>query len=210
MAVRPYRRRRYHWPELQLNIWIIIVLAASAICLGIFSWFMVVQSELQLGIPWYAPVLSPMDIPFPGPYANYIDGNRLFPYMVVSGALGVFFIILILILAAQRFLLPGIIIVGSFILFVLWLTGLIETSLQLYGVVGNVNDNCKIYVDDNHFGGNNLQTMAWLTQSTICMPPSPPFCAGPCVGGFSFFLFFSILSTYAATYNSESVLTRSG
>ncbi|KAH8426958.1 uncharacterized protein KD926_007207 [Aspergillus affinis] len=144
MAVRPYRRRRYHWPELQLNIWIIIVLAASAICLGIFSWFMVVQSELELGIPW------------------------LFPYMTVSGALGVFFIILILILAAQRFLLPGIIIVGSFILFVLWLTGLIETSLQLYGVVGNVNDNCKIYVDDNHFGGNNLQTMAWLTQSTIC------------------------------------------
>lgn len=55
MAVRPYRRRRYHWPELQLNIWIIIVLAASAICLGIFSWFMVVQSELKLGIPWYAP-----------------------------------------------------------------------------------------------------------------------------------------------------------
>ncbi|PLB52864.1 hypothetical protein P170DRAFT_114391 [Aspergillus steynii IBT 23096] len=145
MAVRPaYRRRRYHWPELQLNIWIIIVLAASAICLGIFSWFMVVQSELKLGIPW------------------------LFPYMVVSGALGVFFIVLTLILAAQRFLLPGIIIVGSFILFVLWLTGLIETSLQLYGVVGNVDDNCKIYVDDNHFGGNNLQTMAWLTQSTIC------------------------------------------
>ncbi|THC99887.1 hypothetical protein EYZ11_000585 [Aspergillus tanneri] len=128
----------------RLNIWIIIVLAASAICLGIFSWFMVVQSELQLGIPW------------------------LFPYMVVSGALGIFFIILILILAAQRFLLPGIIIIGSFILFVLWLTGLIETSLQMYGVVANVNDNCKIYVDDNHFGGDNLQTMAWLTQSTLC------------------------------------------
>ncbi|KAF9891086.1 hypothetical protein FE257_005021 [Aspergillus nanangensis] len=120
------------------------VFSASAICLGIFAWFMAVQTELKLGIPW------------------------LFPYMVVSGALGVFFIIFILTLASQRFLLPGIIIVGSFILFVLWLTGLIETSLQLYGVVGNVDDNCQIYVYDNKFGGNNLQTMAWLTQKSIC------------------------------------------
>ncbi|KAF5867380.1 hypothetical protein ETB97_000149 [Aspergillus alliaceus] len=94
--------------------------------------------------------------------------KRLFPFMVVSGALGIFFIILILILAAQRFLLPGIIILGSFILFVLWLTGLIETSLQLYGVVANVNDNCRIYVTDNKAGGNNMQTLAWLTQKTIC------------------------------------------
>ncbi|KAE8141188.1 hypothetical protein BDV38DRAFT_223155 [Aspergillus pseudotamarii] len=139
-----YRRRRYHWPELQLNIWILIVLSASAICMGIFAWLMSVQSEMRLGTPW------------------------LFPFMVVSGALGIFFIILILILAAQRFLLPGIIILGSFILFVLWLTGLIETSLQLYGVVGNVDDNCQIYVVDNRAGGNNMQTLAWLTQKTIC------------------------------------------
>ncbi|KAE8328848.1 hypothetical protein BDV39DRAFT_64076 [Aspergillus sergii] len=139
-----YRRRRYHWPELQLNIWILIVLSASAICMGIFAWFMSVQSEMRLGTPW------------------------LFPFMVVSGALGIFFIILILILAAQRFLLPGIIMLGSFILFVLWLTGLIETSLQLYGVVGNVDDNCQIYIVDNRAGGDNMQTLAWLTQKTIC------------------------------------------
>ncbi|OGM42117.1 hypothetical protein ABOM_009168 [Aspergillus bombycis] len=139
-----YRRRRYHWPELQLNVWILIVLSASAICMGIFAWLMSVQSEMRLGTPW------------------------LFPFMVVSGALGIFFIVLILILAAQRFLLPGIILLGSFILFVLWLTGLIETSLQLYGVVGNVNDNCQIYIVDNRAGGNNMQTLAWLTQKTIC------------------------------------------
>ncbi|KAB8202857.1 hypothetical protein P875_00010741 [Aspergillus parasiticus SU-1] len=139
-----YRRRRYHWPELQLNIWILIVLSASAICMGIFAWLMSVQSEMRLGTPW------------------------LFPFMVVSGALGIFFIMLILILAAQRFLLPGIIMLGSFILFVLWLTGLIETSLQLYGVVGNVDDNCQIYIVDNRAGGNNMQTLAWLTQKTIC------------------------------------------
>jgi ABC-type multidrug transport system fused ATPase/permease subunit len=185
MAV-PVRRRRYHWPELQLNIWIMIVFSASAICLGVFAWFMAVQTELKLGIPWY--------LPNPKLKKLYTDGirGRLFPFMVVSGALGVFFIVLILFLAAKRFLLPGIIIVGSFILFVLWLTGLIETSLQLFGVVGNVDDNCQIYVYDNKFGGNNLQTMAWLTQKTICMcgalpyPPPPGCvwivltCAGDC------------------------------
>ncbi|KEY77649.1 hypothetical protein BA78_7981 [Aspergillus fumigatus] len=134
MAARVQRRRRYRWPELQLNIWIIIVLAGSAICLGIFAWFMAVQSQLRLGTP----------------------------------CLGVFFIFLVLFLAAQRFLLPGIIIIGSFILFVLWLTGLIETSLQLYGVVGNVNDNCQNYVVENPSTGNNINTLAWLAQSTIC------------------------------------------
>lgn len=57
MAARSYHqpRRRYHWPELQLNIWILISLGGSAVCLGIFSWFMIVQTQLGLGIPWYLP-----------------------------------------------------------------------------------------------------------------------------------------------------------
>lgn len=52
MAVRRVNYRRYHWPELQLNLWILIVLSASSICLGIFAWFMAVQTQLNLGIPW--------------------------------------------------------------------------------------------------------------------------------------------------------------
>jgi hypothetical protein len=88
--------------------------------------------------------------------------------MVVTSALGVAFILLVLVLAERRFLLPGIIIIGSFILCVLWLTGLIETSLQLYGIVGDVNANCQIYVENNKSWGNNINTLAWLTQSTIC------------------------------------------
>ena len=88
--------------------------------------------------------------------------------MVVTSSLAVFFIFLVLGLIARRLLLPGILILGSFILFVLWLTGLIETSLQLYGVEGNVNDNCQIYVVENVSRGNNINTLAWLTQITIC------------------------------------------
>lgn len=49
-------RRLHHWPEIQLNVWLIVVLSASATCLGIFSWFMVVQSQMDLGTPWYVPI----------------------------------------------------------------------------------------------------------------------------------------------------------
>jgi hypothetical protein len=88
--------------------------------------------------------------------------------MVTVSALGVAFVATILILAAQRFLLPGIIIIGSFILFALWLTGLIETALQLYGGQANVNSNCQNYVTNMPWTGNTVEALAWLTQNTIC------------------------------------------
>jgi len=88
--------------------------------------------------------------------------------MVTVGALGVVFVIVILILAAQRFLLPPIIIVGSFILWVLWLTGLIETALQMFGGAADVNSNCQNYVTNMEFKGNSVDTLAWLTQNNIC------------------------------------------
>lgn len=94
--------------------------------------------------------------------------NRLFPFMTVCGALGVAFVLIILILAAQRFLLPGIIIIGSFLLFTLWLTGLIETGLQLYGAQANVNSNCQNFVSNSPYSGNTVEALAWLTQNNIC------------------------------------------
>jgi hypothetical protein len=51
--VRRETRRLHHWPVIQLNVWLIVVLSASATCLGIFSWFMIVQSQMDLGTPWY-------------------------------------------------------------------------------------------------------------------------------------------------------------
>lgn len=46
-------RRKYRWPEVQLNLWIFVILAAASTVLGIFAWFMVVQQQLGIGIPWY-------------------------------------------------------------------------------------------------------------------------------------------------------------
>ena len=94
--------------------------------------------------------------------------GRLFPYAVTVSALALIFLLIILILAAQRLLIPGIILLGSFILFVLWLTLLIETSIQLYGPAANVNGNCQTYVQRQAFTGISVETLQYLTQLNIC------------------------------------------
>ncbi|KAH8687305.1 hypothetical protein BGZ60DRAFT_521967 [Tricladium varicosporioides] len=137
-------RTKYHWPPLQLNFWILIMLVGSATILGIFANFITIQQQLQVGIPWY------------------------FPYWVTVAALALLFIILMLWLISQRQLLPGIVIMGSFILFVLWLVGLIVISIQLWGPVGSVNGNCNLYVDGATSRGPSLETLAWLQQKSIC------------------------------------------
>jgi hypothetical protein len=79
-------------------------------------------------------------------------------------------------LMAQRALLPGIVVIGSFVLFVLWLTGLIKTSIVLWGPQGSVSTNCARYVAGMPFSGQSVNTLAWLEQSGICEsgPSSSP------------------------------------
>ncbi|KAK5061202.1 hypothetical protein LTR84_007744 [Exophiala bonariae] len=136
-------RRRYRWPEVQLNLWIFIVLAGASTVLGINAWFISVQQQMRIGIPW------------------------LFTFAVVTGGLTIIFLIIILILAGRRMLIPGGILLGAFILFVLWVTTLIETAIQLYGR-GNVNGNCNNYVTGQEYTGVSIETLAWLTQNNIC------------------------------------------
>ena len=45
-------RTKYHWPALQLNFWLLIMLIGSATILGVFSYFVTVQQQLQAGTPW--------------------------------------------------------------------------------------------------------------------------------------------------------------
>jgi hypothetical protein len=71
-------------------------------------------------------------------------------------------------LISQRSLLPGIVILGAFILFVLWLVGLIVTSIEFWGPTGNVNTECNIYVIGQNTNGATIETLAWLEQHSIC------------------------------------------
>lgn len=99
---------------------------------------------------------------------------------------------------AQNNLDPSYVILGCFILIVLFLTGLIETAIQLFGNVsdalllpikpvlpiffifllnlhctdtktkGNVSSTCSTYVTSQKVTGVSLDTLAWLEQNAIC------------------------------------------
>jgi hypothetical protein len=71
-------------------------------------------------------------------------------------------------LIAQRQLLPGIVMMGTFILFILWVVGLIVVSIELWGPTGSVNSNCQLYVAAVKSTGQNVNTLAWLEQNSIC------------------------------------------
>ncbi|KAK3391661.1 hypothetical protein B0T20DRAFT_85127 [Sordaria brevicollis] len=140
------RVHRYHWPAIQLNVWMLIMLIAACTIIGVFATFIDIQNTLLLPVPWY------------------------FPYFITVSALTILFITILLALIFQRRLLPSIVMIGGFILFVLWLVGLIVISVQLWGPNGSVNSNCNLFV----FGaepkpkGQNLETLAWLEQRSIC------------------------------------------
>lgn len=46
------RVHKYHWPAIQLNVWMLFMLVASCAILGIFANFIMIQQQLLLAIPW--------------------------------------------------------------------------------------------------------------------------------------------------------------
>lgn len=66
-------------------------------------------------------------------------------------------------------LLPIIVLPVSFILFVFWLTGLTKESIELWGPLGSVNDNCVRYVYNQDFwDGKSRDTLARIQQEGMC------------------------------------------
>ena len=89
------------------------------------------------------------------------------PYGITVGSLTIVFITIMLLLVYQRRLLPGLVMIGSFILLVLYITGLVETAIQLFGPVGDINSRCQ-FIQNNPYTGVSIQTLAWLQQNAVC------------------------------------------
>jgi hypothetical protein len=89
------------------------------------------------------------------------------PYGVTVGALTIIFVIVEMILIAQRKLLPGIMMLLSFILLVLYITGAVGTGIQLFGG-NNINNQCNTFVFNAQHSGPTEATLAWLQQRNIC------------------------------------------
>lgn len=90
----------------------------------------------------------------------------------------IIFIGLLLWLIFQRRLLPSIVMIGGFILFVLWLVGLIVVSVELWGPSGSVSSNCNLAVFNHNPTGQTIQTLAWLENRSICQSWQAVFALG--------------------------------
>lgn len=89
------------------------------------------------------------------------------PYGVTVGTLAVIFIIIEIVYIAQRKLLPGTMMLLSFILLVLFIAGIIGTAIQLFAGP-NINNQCNTYVFNDSAEGPNQNTLAFLQQRNIC------------------------------------------
>lgn len=78
---RTERVHKYHWPAIQLNLWMLFMLVASCAILGMFANFISIQQQLRLAVPWYVwcmPSLShsPPRLFIPGTLAlSYISSS---------------------------------------------------------------------------------------------------------------------------------------
>ncbi|EQK99894.1 arginase-like protein [Ophiocordyceps sinensis CO18] len=157
--------RTYNWPPWQLNFWILVMLLASCTIVGVFAVFVQMQGQLGLPVPWYDPDARCTSC------SSSVDINvscRYFPYYITVGCLAILYIGGLFWLIATRRLLPAIVMIGAFMLFVMWLVGLVVVSIQLWGPNGSVQGNCNAYVFSQSPTGKTLDTLAWMQQRNIC------------------------------------------
>lgn len=143
-------REKYYWPDLQLNIWTIVMLATAGTILGVNAQFMQIQDAMNLGTPW------------------------IMPYGVTVGALAIIFILIEIVYISQRKLLPATMMLLSFILLVLFVAGVVGTAIQLFAGP-NINNQCQTYVFSDSSEGPNRDTLAFLQQRNICQCWSAAF-----------------------------------
>lgn len=142
-ARRVVHVRTYNWPPMQLNIWLFVMLLASSSILGVFGTFIQIQNQMDLPIPWY------------------------FPYYVTVMSVSITFLLAAIWLIYYRRLLPAIVMIGAFALFVLWMVGLVASSIELWGP-GGVQSSCNLQVFNFNPHAPTESTLAWMQQRNIC------------------------------------------
>lgn len=164
-AIRRSSSGKYIWPEFAMNIWWIIMLATGGVLIGVFAQFINVQNHFNVGIPWCVHISLQL---LATSTNTTFAPTRLFPYGITVGALTVLYTIYALLLLQQDRLVPVVIMILTFILFGLYLAGVIETAIQLFANGNSVSDNCQTYVMGMPQTGQTLNTLAWLEQESIC------------------------------------------
>lgn len=97
--------------------------------------------------------------------------NRYFYFIIITCVLTILFVIAVCFLYYIHLLLPILVMIWSFILFVLWITGLVKQSIELWGPQGSINDYCVRFVYDSSRWarpGQNRDTWARMQQEGVC------------------------------------------
>lgn len=115
--------------------------------------------------------LSPL---LPHPYTIdvndfFVNDYRYYYYLLTVSTITIVFVCAVVALYYVHLLLPIVVMIGSFIMFVLWITGLVKASIELWGPLGSINDNCVRYVyNDDFWGDGSLYTLARIQQQGVC------------------------------------------
>jgi hypothetical protein len=102
------------------------------------------------------------------PFFANTTSTRYFPYYITVTSLVILWLFMLIWLMSQNRLLPAVVMLGAFVLFILWLVGLIVVSIELWGPKGSVNSACNIQVFSQPKTGDSVETLAWLQQRSIC------------------------------------------
>ncbi|UQC87523.1 uncharacterized protein CLUP02_13028 [Colletotrichum lupini] len=190
------RVHRYQWPGIQLNLWILVMLVAACLIIGVFASFIETQQQLLLPIPWC--VIHTAISASPSHSVMY------FPYYITVACLVILFIGLLLWLVFQRRLLPAIVMIGAFILFILWFVGLVVVSIQLWGPDGSVSSTCNLAVFNRSPTGQSLDTLAWLEQRSICQAWQAVFSFALVGAIFLLWIMVMAYQVFASSVNDEA------
>lgn len=95
------------------------------------------------------------------------DSARYFPYYITVASFSILYVALLVFLLSRHRLLPAIVMIGAFLVSVLWFVGLVVVSIQLWGSNG-VNGECNLRVFDRSPTGDSEETLAWLMEKSIC------------------------------------------
>lgn len=93
--------------------------------------------------------------------------RRYFPYYITVASFSILYVGTLVLLLSRHRLLPAIVMIGAFLVFVLWFVGLVVVAIQLWGSNG-VNGECNLRVFSESPRGDGRETLAWMMERSIC------------------------------------------
>lgn len=144
----PVQLADHQWKQEKFYPWAILTIICGTIITGCAAFGLETQNQLLLPPLW------------------------LFSFSISAGVIAIVLTLVSMGMVSTNALKPGVMIIFASIIFVLFLTGLVATALQLYGPSGSISADCQSYILAHPVEGPSLTTLAWLHQRSLCKSAS--------------------------------------